>query len=69
MAYDAIQFQADWKRITEQKQKLIAQNNKQENSKCLCHTYTVGDKVLIKHNQNKKFGTNPNKGPHIVTKI
>lgn len=64
-----IQFRADWKLITDRKQKLIKQNNKRENAKRLLHTYNVGDEVLIKQDQNTKFGTNPYKGPHVVTEV
>jgi hypothetical protein len=64
-----IQFRADWKLITDRKQKLIKQNNKRENAKRLQHTYRVGDEVLIKQDQNTKFGTDPYKGPHVITEV
>ena len=38
-----VSFQANWECIKDRKQKLILQNNKQENAKRLPHTYKVGD--------------------------
>lgn len=64
-----IQFNANWKMIQQRKQKLIKQNNKRENSKRIPHEYKVGDKVLIKQDQNYKFGKDPYKGPYKITKV
>jgi hypothetical protein len=64
-----IQFHADWKLIKDRKQKLIQQNNKRKNAKRIPHTYHVGDEVLIKQDQNTKFGSNPYKGPYTVTEV
>ena len=64
-----IQFTANWKMIKERKQKLIKQNNKRENSKRSPHQYQVGDEILIKQDQNTKFGTDPCKGPFTVTDV
>ena len=64
-----IQFQANWKLIKDRKQQLIKQNNKRENSKRITHQYNVGDEVLIKQDQNSKFGSNPYKGPYLITEI
>jgi hypothetical protein len=64
-----IQFQANWKMIKDRKQQLINQNNKRENKKRIPHEYNVGDEVLIKQDQNSKFGSNPYKGPFIITEV
>jgi hypothetical protein len=64
-----IQFQANWKLIKDRKQRLINQNNKRENSKRIPHLYKVGDEILIKQDQNSKFGSNPYKGPYIITEV
>ena len=64
-----IQFKANWKLIKERKQQLIKQNNKRENSKRAPHQYQVGDEVLIKQDQNTKFGTDPYKGPYTITDV
>ena len=64
-----IQFKANWKLIKERKQQLIKQNNKRENSKRTPHQYQVGDEVLIKQDQNTKFGTDPYKGPYTITDV
>jgi RNase H-like domain found in reverse transcriptase/Reverse transcriptase (RNA-dependent DNA polymerase)/Integrase zinc binding domain len=64
-----IQFQANWKMIKNRKQHLIQQNNKRENSKRTPHNYQVGDEVLIKQDQNSKFGSDPYKGPYTITEV
>ena len=64
-----IQFKANWKLIKERKQQLIKQNNKRENSKRAPHQYQFGDEVLIKQDQNTKFGTDPYKGPYTITDV
>ena len=64
-----IQFQANWKWIRDRKQKLIKQNNQRENSRRIPHQYKVGDEVLIKQDQNTKFGSDPYKGPFIITEV
>ena len=43
-----ISHKADWKIIRDIKQKLINRNKLQENAKCINHTYSRGDNVLIK---------------------
>lgn len=69
---DAIQnvrFEADWKFIKERKQKLIRQNNKRENNKRAEHTYSVGDKVVVEQDPNRKHGENRYKGPFTITNV
>jgi hypothetical protein len=64
-----VPFQANWKRIQERKQKLIATNNRRENAKRVPYQYHVGDKVLIKQDRDRKFGTDAYKGPYVVTEV
>ena len=64
-----IRHVANWRYIVEQKQKLINQNNKRENSKRKNHRYKVNDYVLVKLGQAAKYGTDSYKGPFQVTKI
>ena len=64
-----IQFHANWKLIKDRKQQLIKQNNKRENSKRIPHQYKIGDEVLIKQDQNSKFGSDPYKGPFFITEV
>lgn len=40
-------FEANWNYIWARKQKLISQNNKNENKKRVSHIYWVDDKVLL----------------------
>ena len=55
--------------IQDCKQQLIKQNNKWENSRRIPHQYKIGDKVLIKQDQNSKFGSDPYKGPFLITEV
>ena len=69
---DAIQnvrFEADWQFIKERKQRMIRQNNKKENAKRKAHTYSVGDKVVVEQDPNRKHGTDRYKGPYTVTNV
>ena len=65
----SISFKADWQYIKERKQKLILQNNKRENAKRIPHTYSVGDKVMVKQDPNRKHGTPRYLGPYTVTTV
>ena len=49
-----IKHVANWKHITQQKQKRINANNKKENKSRVSHQYMVGDQVLIKARKNTK---------------
>ena len=57
-----IKYVADWKRIRENKQRIIDKNNKLENDKRKEYQYVVGQKVLIKTEQSRKYGKNPYEG-------
>ena len=64
-----VSFEADWQYLKDQKQKRILHNNKRENKTRLDHTYSVGDKVMIRLNPNRKHGTDTYKGPYDVTGV
>ena len=59
----------DWKRIKENKSTLIQRNNERENNKRIKYTYTVGQKVIIKTEQSRKYGKNPYHGPYEVVEV
>ena len=64
-----IQHQANWKYIKDRKQRMIRINNKRENSKRKPYTYQVGEQVLIKADQNSKYGSDSYYGPHTVVRV
>ena len=64
-----IKFEADWKQIRDNKQRMINKNNEQENRKRIKYTYVVGQKVLIKTEQSRKYGKNPYQGPYEVVEV
>ena len=64
-----IGFEANWKYIKSRKQKLIRQNNRRENAKRLPYTYKVDDLVLIKKDQNSKYGSDAYAGPFTITQV
>ena len=63
-----VKHEANWEYIRARKQNLILKNNKAENSKHIPHTYSVGDKVLLKRGTENKYET-PYSGPHIILKV
>ena len=65
----SIKFQANWITICNQKQKLINKNNKNENKKRKEYQYVVGQKVLIKSEQSRKYGKNPYEGPFEIVAL
>jgi hypothetical protein len=64
-----VSFEADWQYIRERKQKLIVQNNRKENKKRKPHTYSVGDRVMIRLDPSRKHGSPKYSGPHTLTVI
>ena len=64
-----IKHDANWKFIKNRKQLLIKQNNLRENAMRKPYTYKVGDKVLIKAPENRKFGQDPYIGPYSVMQV
>lgn len=64
-----IPFQANWEHIRQRKQALINKNNKRENAKRISHKYRAGDRVMIKQDQNTKYGSDPYSGPYTVVQV
>ena len=64
-----IKHTANWNHIRKRKQSLIKQNNIRENSKRIKHTYSVGDKILIKTDHNKAKYDPEYKGPFRITQV
>ena len=64
-----VRFEADWKYIKDRKQKLIIQNNRRENMKRVEHAYSVGDKVVVEQDPNRKHGTDRYRGPYTITRV
>ena len=64
-----IKHEANWKKILDQKQKLINKNNERENKKRKLYHYKVGQKVLISQEQSRKYGKNPYHGPYEIVAI
>ena len=64
-----VKFQANWKFIKERKQKLIALNNKRENSKRIKHTYQIGDKILLQRVKQSKYGEPDYEGPYTILQV
>ena len=64
-----LQFEANWAFIKQRKQKMIIQNNVQENLARRDHTYFIGDKVMVKQNPNRKHGEDQFTGPFTVVRV
>ena len=63
------QFEANWKLIKERKQSRIIQNNEAENKTRRVYRYHVGQKVMVRNEQSRKYGTNPYSGPYEIVYI
>ena len=57
-----VEHTANWEYIRQKKQALINKNNERENSKRIPHTYSPGDKVMLKIDTENKY-EQPNSGP------
>ena len=64
-----ISFEADWQYIKERKQRRILQNNRRENSTRRDHTYSPGDKVMVRLNPSRKHGEPQFAGPYDVVQV
>ena len=64
-----IKYEANWKHIRDQKQKVINKNNERENRKRKRYDYAVGQKVLVQEEQSRKYGKNPYTGPYEITAL
>ena len=65
----SITHKANWQYIKERKQQIIKQNNKRENAKRLDYKYQEGDLVLIKAEQNTKYGSDAYVGPGRILEV
>jgi hypothetical protein len=63
-----IQHIPNWEFIRENKQRIIAKNNKNENAKCIPHTYEVGHKVLLRKGTEFKY-EQPYSGPYKILPV
>ena len=63
-----VKHEANWEFIREQKQRIIQRNNEAENAKRIPHTYSVGDKVLLKRGTENKYET-PYHGPYTILRV
>ncbi len=64
-----VRHEADWKYIKQRKQTLIDKNNARENAKRKEYTYRVGQKVLVKNYNHRKFGDVEFIGPFTIVKV
>jgi transposase InsO family protein len=64
-----IKHTTDWTRIKKRKQELIKSNNVRENIKRIKHTYSVGDKILIRTETNKAKYDDLYLGPYVVIQV
>eukprot|EP00957_Ditylum_brightwellii_P036150 2738970-Ditylum_brightwellii.AAC.1 len=65
----SIMHLANWQFIQECQQNLIEKNNEQENTKQKPHKYHVDDKVMIKNDQQLKYGTNTYNRPYQIIQV
>jgi hypothetical protein len=63
-----VKHEANWEYISAWKQNIIKKNNKSENAKRIPHTYTIGDKILLKRGTENKYET-PYQGPFTITQV
>ena len=64
-----IQHIADWQFVRNRQRKIIQKNNERENASRISHNYCVGDLVLVKQEQQRKYGSDPYLGPYEVTEV
>jgi transposase InsO family protein len=64
-----VSFEADWQYIKERKQNRILQNNAKENASRIIHEYSIGDRVMVNRQPNRKHGSDKNIGPFTVTRV
>ena len=71
-SHDAIlntKFEVNWNFICEQKQKIIKENNRQENKRHVKHKYKINDKILLKRDDMAKFSQDSYEDPYIIIKV
>ena len=52
-----IQHIADWQFVRDCQREIIKKNNKRENALRISHNYCVGDLVLVKQDQQRKYSS------------
>ena len=62
-------FEANRYLIRKRKQALINKNNEAENSKRKEYQYQIGQKVIVRQDPSRKYGTNAYEGPYEITHI
>ena len=62
------QYLTDWTVIKARKQELIQKNNRIENSKCIPHTYQVGNQVMLENHHANKY-KQPYSGPYHIQQV
>ena len=63
-----IKYIADWEAIWQNKEVIIAKNNKAKNMKRIKYEYQINQKLMIEPKQSIKM-MSPYEGPYIVTTI
>jgi hypothetical protein len=58
-----VTFKADWQYIKEHKLHRIIQNDKKENATRIPHQCAVGDRIKVKQDPSRKFGSDHHSGP------
>jgi hypothetical protein len=64
-----IRFQANWNRITNNKQKNISSSNKRENLNRIKYNYKVGDRILIRKPGLRRKLPAPKEGPYTILEV
>ena len=64
-----VRFEANWQYIKERRQKVMQQNNKNENAKRKPHEYKLNDTVMIEQYQHRKYGEPKYKGPYVIDRV
>jgi hypothetical protein len=64
-----IRFQANWDRIKNNKQKIIATSNKRENLNRIKHKYNVGDRILLRKPGLRRKLSAPKEGPYTILEV
>jgi hypothetical protein len=60
---------SNWEHIRQRKQTRINENNKRENKSRRAHTYSLGDKILVKARKNSKHELEYDHGPYEITQV
>jgi hypothetical protein len=63
-----VKHMSNWEHIRQRKQTRINENNKRKNKSRRAHTYSVGDKILVKARKNSKHELECD-GPYEITQV